>query len=248
LSQYWSQVSFLTRTAQHVLLLLDFDGTLAPLCDRPEDVQLGNATRQVLRRLASHRRISIAVVSGRRRVDLRERIGVPGVQYFGLHGWEEREGMSLSCHSQWLLLSARVWVGQRLGLPGVRVEDKEMSLAVHFRKAPVSAIRDLRSGIRDIVEMLGPEGLHVIEGSNVLELLPPEIQGKGAAVRNIVNGLRVSLPIYLGDDPSDESAFAALPSGITIRVGRTRRTAARYSLRDTKEVGKFLTRLEAKLS
>lgn len=249
LSEYWSQVSFLIRTTQHVLLLVDFDGTLAPLCDRPEDVQLGNATRQVLRRLASHRRVTVAVVSGRRRADLRERVGIRGILYFGLHGWEEREGMSLSCRSQWLLLSARVWVGQRLRPPRVRVEDKKMSLAIHFRNAPVSVIRELRDGIRDIVEMLGPEGLHVIEGSKVLELLPPEIHGKGSVVRNIVSGYpRASLPIYLGDDASDESAFAALPSGITIRVGRTRRTAARYSLRDTSEVHSFLQRLEAKLS
>jgi trehalose 6-phosphate phosphatase len=110
-------------------------------------------------------------------------------------------------------------------------------------------IRDLRSGIRDIVGMLAPEGLHVIEGSNVLELLPPEIEGKGAAVRDIVSGYpRASLPIYLGDDASDESAFAALPAGITIRVGRARGTAARYALRDTSEVHSFLQRLEEKLS
>lgn len=245
----WPEVWSLIGRAQPILLLLDFDGTLAPLCDRPEDVQLSNATRQILRRLASHRRITVSVVSGRRRADLRERIGIPGVRYFGLHGWEDREGLSLAGHSQFLLLSAKVWAGQRLRLPGVRVEDKTMSLAIHFRNALVSVIRDLRSGIRDIVEMLGPEGLHVIEGSNVLELLPPEIEGKGAAVRSIVGGsLRASLPIYLGDDASDESAFAALPAGITIRVGRARGTAARYTLRDTSEVHSFLQRLEEKLS
>jgi trehalose 6-phosphate phosphatase len=230
-------------------MLLDFDGTLAPLCDRPEDVQLGDATRQVLRRLVSHRRITVAVVSGRRRADLRQRIGIRGVLYFGLHGWENREAMSLPCHSQWLLLSARLWLAQCLRLPGIRLEDKTMSLAIHFRNAPVSVIRDLRSGIRDIVGMLAPEGLHVIEGSNVLELLPPEIEGKGAAVRDIVNrSPGESLPIYLSDDASDESAFEALPAGITIRVGRARGTAARYTLRDPSEVHSFLQRLEEKLS
>jgi trehalose 6-phosphate phosphatase len=234
---------------QHILLLLDFDGTLAPLRDRPEDVQLGNATRQVLRRLGSHRRITVIVISGRRRADLRKRIGIRGIKYFGLHGWEDREGMSLLGHSQWLLLSARLWLAQSLRLPGIRMENKKMSLAMHFRKAPAVAARDLRNRIQEMVEVLGPEGLHVIEGSKVLEVMPPEIRGKGAAVQDIANCFpRAALPIYVGDDASDESAFAALPTGITIRVGRARGSAARYTLRDTNEVRAFLERLAAKLS
>ncbi len=249
LFQCWSQVSPLIRRAQHILLLLDFDGTLAPLRDRPEDVQLGNATRQVLRRLVSHRRMTVVVVSGRRRADLRERIGMRGVRYFGLHGWEDREGMSLPCHSQWLLLSARLWLAESLRLPGIRLENKKMSLTMHFRTASASAVRELRNRIRDMVEILGPEGLHVIEGSKVVELFPPEIRGKGAAVQDIASRFRrAALPIYVGDDASDESAFAALPVGITIRVGRARGTAARYTLRNPNEVRSFLERLETKLS
>lgn len=249
LFQCWPQVSSRIRRAQHILLLLDFDGTLAPLRDRPQDVQLGNATRQILRRLVSHSRMTVMVVSGRRRADLRKQIAIRGVRYFGLHGWEDREGISLACHSQWLLLSIRRWLAQSLRFPGVRLEDKKMSLAIHFRKATASVVDELRTGIRDIVEMLGPEGLHVIEGSKVLELLPPEIRGKGAAVTDIVSHFfATSLPIYVGDDASDESAFAALPTGITIRVGRARGTAARYTLRDPNHVRSFLERLEAELS
>ena len=237
------------QKAQRILLLLDFDGTFPPLQDRPEDVQLDNATRRVLRRLVSHGRTTVAVISGRRRADLRERVGIRGVRYFGLHGWEDREGMFLHGHSQWLLLSARLWLARTLRLPGIRLEDRKMSLAIHFRKAPASAVSELRTEIQDMVELLGSEGLHVIEGSKVLELLPPEVRGKGAAVRNIASSFAsASLPIYIGDDASDESAFAALPAGITIRVGRARGTAARYTLRDTIEVHRFLERLEAELS
>jgi trehalose 6-phosphate phosphatase len=157
--------------------------------------------------------------------------------------------MSLFCHSQWLLLSARLLLAQTLRLPGIRLENKKMSLVLHFRKAPVSSARELRTRIRDIAEMLGPEGLHVIEGRDALELLPPEIRGKGLAVQGIASGVqRTSLPIYIGDDTSDESAFAAFPAGITIRVGRGRGTVARYMVRDTNEVRKFLERLETKLS
>ncbi len=249
LLEAWPQVSSRLRCARHILLLLDFDGTLAPLCDRPEDARLGNATRQILRRLESYDRITVAMVSGRRRADLRKRVGIGGVQYFGLHGWENHEGMSISGSSQWLLLSARLWLAQRLRFPGVRLEDKGLSLAIHFRNAPTSVVRDVRSEVRNIVTLLEPKGLHVIEGSKVLELLPPEIRGKGAAVRNIVSGSHgASLPIYAGDDASDESAFAALPAGITVRVGAARHTAARYSLRDPNELCSFLARLETQLS
>ena len=157
--------------------------------------------------------------------------------------------MSLCGHSEWLLLSARLWLAQRLTqYPGVRLEDKELSLAVHFRSAPDAVLYELRSEVRNIVEMLGPEGLHVVEGSKVLELLPPEIRGKGTSVQVIASGFpRALLPIYIGDDASDESAFSALPSGVTIRVGRGASTAACYTLRDTNEVRTFLGRLEAEL-
>lgn len=249
LFQCWSEVSSRIRGAQHILLLLDFDGTLTPLRDRPEDVQLGNAMRRVLQRLVSHHRMTVAVVSGRRRADLRKRIGIRGLRYFGLHGWEVREGMSLLCHSQWLLLSARLWLAQSLRLPGIRMENKKMSLAMHFRKAPASAARELRNRIKEMVEMLGQEGLHVIEGSKVLEVMPPEIRGKGAAVRNIVSCFpRAAFPIYIGDDASDESAFAVLPDGITVRVGQARGSVARYTLRDPTDVKRFLERMEADLS
>jgi trehalose-phosphatase len=249
LFQWWPQISFRIRRARHTLVLLDFYGTLAPLCDRPEQVQLGKATRHTLRKPVQHRRVALSVVSGRRHADPQDRIGVDGVQYFGLHGWDGREGISLASRSEWLLFCARLLLTRMRPLPGLHLEDEEMSLAMHFRNAPLPAARELRTAIRDLVEMLGPDGLHMIEGSNVLELLPPEITGKGAAVRNIVRGLPLTLlPIYIGNDISDESAFVALPTGITVHVGSARNTAARYSLRDPGEVKSFLQRLEGELS
>jgi trehalose-phosphatase len=179
---------------------------------------------------------------------VRQRIGVRGIKYCGLYGWESRERMNLPTHSQWLLDCARSLLAWIPPLPGVRLEDKGASLALHFRLASAPAIRELRKCIREIVARLGPEGLHVIAGSKVLELVPPQIRGKGAAVRDIMRGLQPGLlPIYVGDEPSDEAAFAALPTGITVRVGPARKTAARYTLRNSKQVTEFLKRLEALL-
>jgi trehalose 6-phosphate phosphatase len=244
----WSQISARIRKSEHILLLLDFDGTLTPLRDRPDQVVLGHAMRQTLQRLVLHPRVTPAIVSGRRRADLRKRIGVRGLQYHGLHGWENRDGMSLSRQSKELLLSAKHSLAAMLRIPGIRLEDKGMSIAMHFRKAPASSISRLRAGIRDLSQEFGSTGLHVVEGSKVLELLPPEVQGKGAAVRNLVLSYPAALHIYVGDDASDESAFAALPQGVTVRVGRIRRTAARYMLSDANEVESFLEHLEGKLS
>ena len=83
----------------------------------------------------------------------------------------------------------------------------------------------------------------------VTEVLPREIKGKGAAVRALLAEFpRPVLSIYVGDDTSDESAFQALPQGVTVRVGRPRRTNARFELRNPEEVCIFLQRVEAEIA
>src|SRR5690349_8152835 len=86
----WNRVARRLRSRRTIALFLDFDGTLTPLRLRPEDVSLDEATRGTLSRLARNPRFRVWVVSGRRRADIRARIGVPGIRYLGLHGWEGR--------------------------------------------------------------------------------------------------------------------------------------------------------------
>ena len=88
LFQCWTQVHNRFKSSPAIALFLDFDGTLAPLQPRPEDVWLDDATRRTLSRLARSPRFRVWIVTGRRRTDVRARIRVPGIRYLGLHGWE----------------------------------------------------------------------------------------------------------------------------------------------------------------
>lgn len=245
----WAQVAERLRAAKHLALFLDFDGTLVPLRPRPEDVWLDDAARQVLRRLACHPRLTVCIVSGRRLKDVRRRARVRGARYLGLHGWERDDSPSCATGAQELLRCAKRLLAQCLaGLEGLRVEDKGFTFAVHYRGAPLGTARRARAIVHEALKPFTPP-LRVLEGKKVWEVLPSDVEGKGAAVRKLLGELPgAALPVYLGDDATDESAFAALRHGVTVRVGNPRRTKARFCLRDPKEVITFLQKLEAEIA
>jgi trehalose-phosphatase len=127
------------------------------------------------------------------------------------------------------------------------VEDKRMSVSVHTRGASRSQRRQAHDLLASTLRRCSH--LYVLPGSQVWEVLPRQIPGKGAAIREAVRRVRVPfLPIYIGDDTTDEPAFALLDRGITVKVGRSRRdTRARYWLASPAEVRGFIERLEGEL-
>src|SRR5713226_4905577 len=88
LSSRWEQVARRIRASRHVVVFLDFDGTLVRIAPRPDQVHVPADTRRMLRRLARRPRVTLVVISGRRRPDLQRRVGVHGIHYFGLYGAE----------------------------------------------------------------------------------------------------------------------------------------------------------------
>jgi len=239
----WQQVVERVRAAGSVALFLDFDGTLAAFEARPEDARLGHETRNALARLAMDPRMRVSIVSGRRRADIQTRIGLARVQYLGMHGWENGSTPRLRPEVQSLLDGAREWLAARVqAMPGIRIEDKGAGFSVHYRGAPDRSIRETRSAVRAALSSAAE--LRAIPGGLSWEILPRDIGDKGTAVRHQLSRLadRV-LPIYAGDDRTDEPAFAALSGGITIRVGRRSLTRARFQLRDPGEVRRFLEKL-----
>ena len=243
----WPEVAQRLQAARHIALLLDFDGTVVPIQPRPEMVRLSSPARRLIGRLAGHSRVTVCIVSGRRLADLRRRARVPGVRYVGLHGWEWDRKTPVSFEDE-VFREAKRLLEERLGsLAGIRLEDKGISLAVHYRGATSGAAR--RTGII-LHTTLKPFGshLHVLKGKKVWEVLPPEVEGKGRAVRLLLAELpHGTLPIHVGDDTTDESAFAELRCGITVRVGRHRGSKALFYLRNPDEVVVFLRRLEAEI-
>ena len=245
----WPRLAGRMRRAEHLAVFLDFDGTLVPLRRRPEDVWLDDPARRLLQRLARRSRVTLYLISGRRRPDLRRRTRVRGAHLLGLHGWEGNGRPPAGIRTLRLLRRAGGLIESRLmGLSGIWVEDKSFSVAVHYRGAPGGSDRQVRALVQGVVGSSFPD-LRLLEGKKVLEVLPCEVQGKGAAVRAVLAELPGSpVPVYLGDDTTDEGAFAAIPRGISVCVGRTGRTQARFFLRNPQEVMTFLANLEAELA
>jgi trehalose-phosphatase len=246
----WSEIVARIRDAERCALLLDFDGTLVKLQRRPWEVRVPQRTKRLLERLARHPKLFVAIVSGRRCQDLQTRIGVEALHFIGLHGAErESKTMKITKSASRILAQAQHGARQRMAaMRGMRIEDKGMSFAVHYREATPPIARAAKSCLLDVVEP-HQETLRVLDGAMVWEVLPNEIRGKGGAVLDLLSEFPPGTPaIYIGDDGTDETAFCALGDQITIRVGRPQGSAAKYYVRDPSEVIRFLSRLEEELA
>jgi trehalose 6-phosphate phosphatase len=201
-------------------------------------------------RLARHPRVTVAVISGRRRAELLRLINLEGIGYFGLYGWESRPQCDLPASTLAALRRARLQLSIHLSsIRGLWTEDKRFSLSVHLLEVPAA---DQTRARRKVREALLPyrNRLRIIENLRDIEIVPRSIMGKGLAVQQFLAkpALSQALPIYFGDDFSDEPAFKAVRAGISIRVGAPRLTSARYSLQGPAAVTKIFSKLEAALS
>ena len=242
-----------------VLLALDFDGTLAEIVPDPADATLPESIFKLLEALNNQPRFTVAVVSGRSLVDLKERIKLPDVAYAGDHGLEiSGPGFHHIPPEAEEFRTTVAEIGEALeaalkGIPGVIFEHKGLSMSIHYRLTPsgqrAAALRTIR---RVTKPYLDRDAVRVVKGKEVVNLLPPLDWHKGAALKWLINLLdtmprRVGgiLPIYIGDDVTDEDAFKAVrESGFAVRVGRPKPTsAAPYYVKSTTEVEEVLQAL-----
>jgi len=226
-----------TRT--NVLLAFDYDGTLSPIVRDPAKARMRARTRRALAQVAE--RYPTAVISGRARDDVAsyvERIRL--VEILGNHGVEPSPKMARYARAvrEW----AQVLRRELRDVPGVTVEDKTYSLAVHYRRSP--ARRDAAQEIRRSIEGLREE-CRVIGGKCVLNLLPAGAPHKGQALERLRDEQNADTVIFAGDDVTDEDVFGLERSGklLGIRVGRTSKRIPRYYLRNQSEVDAFLIHL-----
>ncbi len=245
----WDRVAAQIQSSRCVAVFLDFDGTLVNLARLPDQVHLALSTRRVLRRLARHPRVKLVVISGRRRAELWHHIGLRGIRYFGLYGWERSRRSRLPVSALIALRRARMQLSIHLSsIPGLWIENKNLSLSVHLLGVSPRLQRLARHKLRSLL-LPFQKTLHLIENLRDAEIVPHCISGKGIAVKQFLAtpALHRALPIYFGDDLSDEPAFEAVRKGISIRVGAARPTRARYSIRGPAEVAAVLTRVETAL-
>jgi trehalose 6-phosphate phosphatase len=236
-------------TRSPLLLMLDIDGTLAPLQPRPEDAFVPETTRRVVVDLASKPDVHVALVTGRSAVDGRKLAGIQGAWVIGNHGIEtispagEAVVDANAAAYRSVLAAAVDELARLLGhIPGVRVEDKVWTLSVHYRLADPNVEPRLR---RTMEETAQKHGLRVVRGKKIFELRPPIHVHKGTAVLELgrlLAGPELDASLfYAGDDRTDEDAFRSLrsaaPHAVTVRVGgsaddQTAATAAEFTVPD----------------
>jgi trehalose 6-phosphate phosphatase len=243
----WPPFCACLQAAGSVALFLDFDGTLATFREHPDLAQLGGPTRRALARLAQNRRAYVCIISGRRLADLRARTRLAGLRQFGLHGWENAISRRLDPEIYTLVEQTRGAIAQKLTeLESIVIEQKGPVFSVHYRGAKEETVSRARADV--LCALSTAKALRIKCGRQCWEILPSALGDKGSAVRNQLKHLpRKVLPIYVGDDATDEPAFAALWHGITIRVGPNKLSRARFQLRNPAEVRQFLERLAGEL-
>jgi trehalose 6-phosphate phosphatase len=251
LFEHWDLVAARIRASRRVVVFLDFDGTLVRIARRPDRVHLASRTRRILLLLVRNPRVTLEIISGRRRADLQRHIGMRKIHCLGLYGWERSAPPPpLPRPALKALRLARIALEEHLSdYPKVWIENKILSLSVHLLAASADDERRVRRQVRSWLRPFRQD-LRCFENLRDVDILPRPIAGKGHAVLHVLAAqkLRGALPIYFGDDFSDEPAFAAVRGGISVLVGAPRLTRARFLLRDPVEVGVALTRLEAVLA
>lgn len=229
---------------RRIAVFLDYDGTLTPIVDRPQDATLSETMRTAVARLAQA--CTVSIISGRDLDDVRERVGLEELYYAGSHGFDIRgPGIErqLGTEARPALQRATETLRDRLAdVEGAIIEPKRFSLAVHYRLVAPDQVA-LVSAAADAA--LEPE-LKRFDGKKVIEIQPRMDWHKGKALLTLLETLnldeRTVLPIYIGDDTTDENAFRAISDfgiGIVVRDA-VYETAATYALADPAEVEEFL--------
>jgi trehalose 6-phosphate phosphatase len=200
---------------RRVLLAFDYDGVLAPLVKRPSGAWMRPATRTLLRRLV--RLYPVAIVSGRSWKDASRFVGALGATVVGNHGFELGHPVPVPPA---VLRTVRGWRGRLeralRGVDGVHFEDKRSTLAVHYGLG--RAWRRAERAVYEAANQL--EGTRLIAGKKVLNVLPHDFPSKGDAVRTLVARLGCDAAMVLGDDVTDEDAFAVgAPLVFGVHVG-----------------------------
>jgi len=232
-------------------LFLDYDGTLTPIVDTPEQAVLSNGMHAKLEILS--RILPVAVVTGRDLEDIETRVGIDRLYYAGSHGFVMRgPGGFVAEHGQTFLAEIdavhRELETALAGIDGILVERKRYAVAVHYRRVAEADAYRVKAETETVAKRhpklkLGP-------GKKILELKPDTDWHKGRAVLHLLNHFNERRdapfwPLFIGDDVTDEDAFAAIEGlGHGIIVGESEGpTRAGFGLEDVGEVEAFLGRL-----
>jgi trehalose-phosphatase len=243
-----------------LLLLLDVDGTLAPIVVDPALAQVPDATRRIIASLVTRPRVTVILVSGRAAHDAKRMVGVERVWAVGNHGAEvinpsgdTTVDPEVSRYAEPVARTAQTLEPLLTAITGVVLENKTWTLAVHYRAADERVVPRLRGIVEGVAER---NGLLVTEGKKVLEIRPPVAVDKGSAISRLLRDLEGfgadGSVLFAGDDATDEDAFRFLrehyPSAVTIHIGDRADTAAEFTFPDLDQLRVLLERLAGEAS
>jgi trehalose 6-phosphate phosphatase len=217
----------------NTVLAFDYDGTLAPIVSSPDRAHMHVSTRKLLRDVA--RRYPTIAVSGRARHDVAARLrGLPLRLVFGNHGGEPPLHRPPTRVRQWVRL-----LRKRLAdAPGIVLEDKVYTLAIHYRRArnKAAALARIQAAVQEL------RGVRVLGGVEAIALLPDPGPDKGVALQRARRLLGCDRVVYVGDDETDEVAFRSDRATrlLAVKVGKVEASAARYHLARQEDIDRLL--------
>lgn len=241
-----------TTSKKRIGLFLDFDGTLASISRYPDNAFLPFEVKQILLDLKKKPGFHLAIISGRELGDLKKKIDIPGIIYSGNHGleWEidgKRESRFIKDNKLKLLSGLRKRIEQlKLDYEGIYLEDKQITFSLHYRLIEEERLEMFKKKVERIIKPYIQSGkLTIIRGKKVYGICPKVNWTKGHVLKLLIDQMSKKqksklFPVYIGDDTTDEDAFFHLKEGVTVKVGKSSRSCARYYLEDTIEVIKVL--------
>jgi trehalose-phosphatase len=241
----WKKMLSRLSKASAVELFLDYDGTLTPICQKPSAAVLAPGTELLLEQTACLPGLHLTIVTGRSMEDIKRFVPIENIAFIANHGFHIlHEG------KEWLHPDAVKFIGDikklncilsnKLGkYPGANIENKQLTLSIHYRSVAGDKIAALRSVIAKTVHAYDP-ALIITKGKKVLEIRPDVRWGKGDAIVRLLRSRKQAgraPALFIGDDQTDEDAFLKLQHrGITISVGRKKDTNAKFYVRSVEEV------------
>jgi trehalose 6-phosphate phosphatase len=242
-----SEISRQISAAPHVLLFADFDGTLTPIAENPSLAHLSPEMKALLEQLSRQSKMNLAVISGRALADIQARVGIDNLIYVGNHGLEicgpgfHFIDAAAAAQREALRQLSEKMAARMQAITGAYVENMGLTASIHFREVADRQVDEVIRVVRAAVTPRQRQWQLTI-GKMVYEIRPRVDWHKGAALHWIKD--RVGKPnaqmIYLGDDFTDEDAFAALPDGITVKVGHAEETLAKFHVANPAQVQQFL--------
>ncbi len=245
----WQSLKNQITDAEKVFIFSDYDGTLTNIRKRPDLATATVTLKEILRKLTDNPHYKFAIVTGRSLHNIIDILRLPKIYYIGNHGLEIKGPNINFIHQDAVkiipnLNSIQKTIRSEIGhLKGLIIENKRLTLSIHYRLVQ----KDKAAPIGKLVRQISTKypDIKITKGKKVYEIRPSVDWNKGKACAWVLKTIAKSaLPVYLGDDKTDEDAFITLKNGITVLVSKRKKYSnAKFYLKDATEVQKLLNDL-----